>query len=112
MDQESDTGGARTITIVGTAGGGSRARKRDIVEQPLDVGIVRKNFLSFLEGLKAIVDGELPAVGQFELDEVQFTAEIAADGQFKLLGTGVGLQASSGVTFTLRRKLVTGGGDG
>jgi hypothetical protein len=43
-------------------------------------------------------------VGDFVLDEVSFSAEIGSDGEFKLVGTGIGISASSGVTFTLRRK--------
>ena len=51
-----------------------------------------------------IVNVKVPTIGDFELDQVQFTAEITADGDFKLLGTGVGIEAKSGVTFTLRRR--------
>ena len=93
------------IWIVGPVAGDARTvRKRDIVARPAEVLQVRENFGRFLQSLKAIVDVEVPTVGQFELDEVQFSAEISANGEFKLMGTGAGLEATSGVTFTLRRK--------
>ena len=80
------------------------AQRANIVERPVEVLKVRDNFHRFLSSLKSIVDVDVPAVGQFELDEVQFSAEISANGEFKLMGTGAGVQATSGVTFTLRRK--------
>jgi hypothetical protein len=102
------------IWIVGPMAGDARTTrsiaKRDIVEKPVEVLKVRENFHRFLEGLKAIVDVEMPVAGPFELDEVQFSAEISANGEFKLLGTGAGVQATSGVTFTLRRKAQGSGG--
>jgi hypothetical protein len=96
------------IWIVGPMAGDARATRsiarRDIVEKPVDTLQVRTNFHRFLQSLESIVDVEVPVVGQFELEEVQFSAEISANGEFKLLGTGAGVQATSGVTFTLRRR--------
>jgi hypothetical protein len=101
------------IWIVGPMAGDARTTRsiarRDIVEKPVETLQVRTNFQRFLQSLKSIVDVEVPAVGPFELDEVQFSAEISANGEFKLLGTGAGVQATSGVTFTLRRKVQPAG---
>ncbi|MUG95770.1 hypothetical protein F7734_26805 [Scytonema sp. UIC 10036] len=94
----------RTITIVGTTSNELRADERSVTEQTLKVTDVREGFSRFLAGLKEIISVEVPFVGEFELDEVEFTAEISANGEFKLLGTGVGIEGKSGVTFTLRRK--------
>ncbi len=105
MSNQKENEKNQQITIIGPLSGGSRATKRDIVERTLDVVQVRENFSRFLEGLKAIVGVKAPSVGDFELEEIQFSAEISADGEFKLMGTGVGLEATSGVTFTLRRKI-------
>ena len=92
------------ITIIGPSAGQTRRRERDILERTLEVDKVRESFVYFLNGLKKIIDVKVPAVGDFELDEFQFRAEITADGDFKLLGTGIGIEATSGVTFTLRRR--------
>jgi hypothetical protein len=92
------------MAIVGTLPGMTRDRRREVVERTVDVAHVRRSFESFLANLRSIIDVDLPRAGEFELDEVQFSAEISANGDFKLLGTGVGLEAKSGVLFTLRRK--------
>jgi hypothetical protein len=92
------------IAIVGTLQGPTRDRRREVVERTVDVVHVRQSFETFLGNLRSIIDIDVPRAGAFELDEVQFTAEISANGDFKLLGTGVGVEARSGVSFTLRRK--------
>jgi len=43
-------------------------------------------------------------VDDFVLDEIAFSEEIGADGEFKLVGTGVGFSANNRVTFILRRQ--------
>jgi hypothetical protein len=94
-----------TLTIISVRSSGARALgKRDIVEAKLDIDRVRENFLNFLSGLGSLFGDRVPSAGNFELDEIGFSAEISADGEFKLLGTGVGLEATTGVTFTMRRK--------
>src|SRR5712692_5780357 len=104
MNDENTTQSDQKITIVGTVSGASRDSTRDIVERVVDVTHVRENFERFLQSLKEILDVEVPHVRNFELDEVAFSAEITASGDFKLLGVGVGVEANGGVTFTLRRK--------
>jgi len=95
---------ARGITIIGPVSGESRSRNaRDLVEKTVDPDAVRAGYESFLISLQAIADVPPPA-SHFSLEEVEFSAEITADGEFKLLGTGVGLEAKGGVKFTLRRK--------
>jgi hypothetical protein len=39
------------------------------------------------------------------LEEVEFSAEVSADGEFKLLGTGIGVEAKGGVKFTLMPRI-------
>jgi hypothetical protein len=94
---------APSITIIGPASGESRSRSaRDMVERTVDPDAVRASYEKFLVALKAIADVPQPS-SHFSLEEVEFSAEISADGEFKLLGTGVGLEAKGGVKFTLRR---------
>jgi hypothetical protein len=92
-----------SITIIGPASGESRSRSaRDLVEKTVDPDTVRASYSSFLVALQAIADVPPPS-SRFSLEEVEFSAEITADGEFKLLGTGVGLEAKGGVKFILRR---------
>jgi len=104
MNEETANEPVQGITIVGSVSGGVRANRRDIVERTVDLNLVRENFGRFLKGLETLLSDTIPVVGAYELDSVEFNAEISANGDFKLLGTGVGLEATSGVTFTLRRK--------
>jgi hypothetical protein len=84
---------------------------RKVAETGISVEALQKSFGRFLDSLQQIfVEVDQGRVGDFLLEEVTFTAEIGADGAFKLVGTGVGVSASSGVTFTLRRQATGAGG--
>jgi hypothetical protein len=81
----------------------------DYITKPLKVDELRQRFREFMSGLQSIVDVEEAGAGGFQLTEIQFSAEISANGEFKLVGSGVGVEASSAVTFVLQRK--SSGGD-
>ena len=53
--------------------------------------------------LVSITEAEPPASSGFKLKTIQFSAEITAKGEFKLLGTGGGMEAKSAVVFTLEK---------
>jgi len=74
-----------------------------LVEKSVDAEAIKSSYQKFLRALQEIVALPVHAAGQFSLEEVEFSAEITADGEFKLLGTGVGLEAKGGVKFKLRR---------
>jgi len=86
----------------GLRGPGEEARK--IIEQGIPLDKLQQSFARFLQSLQKIVNVEQARVGDFVLDEITFSAEVGADGEFKLLGAGVGVSANSGVSFTLRRQ--------
>ncbi len=102
MSDTNTTQPTQKIAIVGTLS--ATRGVRDIVEREIDVTQVRASFEQFLQSLKEIIDVGVPQVGAFKLDEVTFSAEITANGDFKLLGAGVGFEAKGGVIFTLRLK--------
>ena len=70
---------------------------------PFDVDTLRSQFQTFMHSLQSIIDVQDEDQRPFYLSEIQFSAEIAANGEFKLPGTGLGVQASSTVTFVLQR---------
>lgn len=85
--------------------GGLRSRSRaELITEEVSVALLRDNFQSFMANLQSMIDVELDKEFPFELQEIQFSAEISANGAFKLLGTGVGIEASSSVTFILQRR--------
>ena len=92
------------ITIVGPAGGSRSRSSRDLIEKAVDPETVRIGYAKFLIALQDVVDVPPPKKSNFVLEEVEFSAEISANGEFKLLGTGIGLEATGGVTFKLRRQ--------
>ena len=83
---------------------GVKDEARKLIEEGIPVDRLQQGFANFMNGLAEIVKGGYSKVGEFNLDEITFSAEIGADGEFKLLGTGVGVKASSGVSFTLHRQ--------
>lgn len=84
--------------------GSGDAMIKKVQEKALAIDALSQSFARFLQSLQQIVSVEQPRVGDFVLDEVTFSAEIGADGEFKLLGTGVSVSANSGISFTLRRE--------
>jgi hypothetical protein len=97
------------MKIVTTEQGGGAMRgfddqARKIVERSVAIEALRDGFTRFLGELRQVVTADSPRVGEFVLEEITFSAEIGADGEFKLLGSGVGISASSAVSFVLRRQ--------
>ena len=90
----------------------SRGDRLTLVSQALDVGVLREKFADFMAKLQSIVHSDEQRAGAFRLAEIQFTAEIAANGEFKLVGTGVGISATSAITFVLRRDESSASGPG
>jgi hypothetical protein len=86
--------------------GGSRglSDKVELVTKTLNIDKLKQSWTKFVSGLQSMVDAELDETSPFQLNEIQFSAEITASGEFKLLGTGVGVQGSSTITFVLQRR--------
>jgi hypothetical protein len=82
----------------------TQERAGRLMDKGIPVDQIHQNYARFLDSMRAIFAKDAGRVGDFVLEEITFSAEIGANGEFKLLGTGVGVTANSGVTFTLRRK--------
>ena len=80
------------------------SRKRDIIENSINISVLNEKYIVFLESLAEVVNSDTPENKGFELDEIKFTAEISANGDFKLVGTGLGVEETGGVSFSLKRK--------
>ena len=104
-----------TITIIGaeeekpsSTRSGTRTAADQVkrVTKELSVDELSEKFVEFMQGLEtAFAVPELhTAAGAFELTEIQFSAELSASGEFKLLGTGVGVAANTALTFVLSRR--------
>ena len=100
-----------TISIIGTqettaVTRSGRSSQVDRVSSEVSIDTLRNKFSEFMTSLEEAfaVDAIQTATGAFELTEIQFSAELSASGDFKLLGTGVGVSAGSALAFVLRRK--------
>jgi hypothetical protein len=82
----------------------SRSGRTELVSKAIDISQLHERFKEFMTHLEEIIDVDVTRTSTFELDEIEFTAEITADGDFKLLGTGVGVEVNSGIKFRLKRK--------
>ena len=83
---------------------GVREQVDKVVEEGIPLEKLQRGFESFMDSLSQIVQAGYDKVGDYTLDEISFSAEIGAEGEFKLLGTGVGVSGSAGVTFKLHRQ--------
>lgn len=100
--------GDETITFVGVEETSSSRSGSELsrVTEKISVDELRDKFTHFIRSLEAAfaVDQVQTAHGVFQLSEIQFSAEMSASGDFKLLGTGVGVAAGAALTFVLTRK--------
>jgi hypothetical protein len=79
--------------------------KVELVTNTFDLDKLKQNFTKFVSGLQSMIDAaEVDEESPFQLQEIHFSAEISASGEFKLLGTGVGVEGSSMITFVLQRR--------
>jgi hypothetical protein len=85
--------------------GGMRG-EGELISKKLSVGTLRERFKEFMTQLQAIVELGGRETDPFQLTRIEFSAEISANGEFKLIGTGAGVEVSSAVTFVLERQKV------
>ncbi len=99
-----------TIIVVGLPDGAGEDRwlgqrePKEVVEQAVDINTLRQKFTQFMSSMEQMLTTEIPSAGPFQLSQIEFSAEISASGDFKLLGTGVGVSGSSTITFVLERR--------
>ena len=93
----------KSATRSGTRGGSDQVKR---VTNQLSVDELSEKFVEFMRSVEAAfsVPELQTAAGAFELSEIQFSAELSASGDFKLLGTGVGVAANTALTFVLSRR--------
>lgn len=78
--------------------------ERRVVEKPLDPAKVGANLATFIGQIKTMFSvAEGKQLGEFQLEELSFAAELGPDGDFRLVGTGAA-EVAGGIRFTLKRK--------
>jgi hypothetical protein len=76
----------------------------EVVARKLSVGTLRERFKEFMTQLQSIVELGGRESDPFQLTRIEFSAEISANGEFKLIGTGAGIEVRNAVTFVLERQ--------
>lgn len=76
---------------------------QDLITVALDVSLLRERLRDFLQSLHSIADWDRDPDTSFQLQEIEFTVEITAEGEFKLLGVGTSASAKGAITFTLKK---------
>ena len=70
----------------------------------VSVSALKQNMKQFFDQLQEILDSGREKIGQFEIDQVEISAQITAGGEVCLLGSGVKVGAQGGIKFVLKRK--------
>lgn len=70
----------------------------------IDPEVLQEHLLDFLNKIDNLVQALPEMAGSFVLDEIELKAEITAEGELSLFGSGVKVAGTGGLTFTLKRK--------
>lgn len=68
------------------------------------VSTLKKNMTAFFNQLREILDTGTAEFLTFEVNKVEVSAQITADGKVALLGSGGQIGVKGGITFVLQRK--------
>jgi len=69
----------------------------------INASVLKTNMDAFFSQLREIFASGVEKIGAFEVSEVEISAQITADGQVALMGSGVRLEAQGGIKFVFSR---------
>ena len=72
----------------------------------VQVETLQTNIIHFLGKMDSVVRSSPDTIGEFDLDRIEIHAETNGEGQVGLLGTGVSVGATAGITFVLSRRRI------
>ena len=102
-----------TILIGGTLSGktdavrherGLGGEKAEQAVRAVSVAALRNNMGTFFRQISEILETDSFSVGAFQVDNVEISAQITAEGKICLLGSGTKLEVGGGLKFVLKRK--------
>ncbi|MEO0836192.1 MAG: hypothetical protein AAFY16_09435 [Cyanobacteria bacterium J06642_3] len=97
-DASDDTGGVLGNELPETQATVSGTRK------PVEVEKLKREMRGFLQAMREMLDEAEPPDSKMQLDEVELSVEINAEGQVSLLGVGGKAGGKGGMTFKFKRK--------
>lgn len=109
---QTDLGASDSVRVLGLEDSDVSRPDRSLLHRAEDlrygrtdipVDVLRQRVTDFLHNLRDVL-GQAPAtVGDFDLDQIQVSAEVSAKGHISLLGAGGELAGKGGLTFTFKR---------
>jgi len=87
-----------TILVSGTSQTRSLTKPK-----PLPVNVLTENVNVFLGQMSGVLGNAPVQVGGFHLDEISVSVEITVKGELSILGTGVGVEGTGGMSFAFKR---------
>jgi hypothetical protein len=92
------------ISIITVRESTTLAEKRELFETQLNTSVLSDELQKFLSKLNNILTNIPKNVNEYQLDEIELSAEISASGTIKILGSGVESELGGGLKFVFRRK--------
>lgn len=77
---------------------------KDLITASLDVARLREHLRALVGQLHELVEWDDRPSSGFRLEEVEFSAEITAEGEFKLVGVGTTAGVKGAIKFVLKRE--------
>ena len=69
----------------------------------VDTSVLKTNMKSFLDQLRDILAVGRDKIGEFQIDQVDISAQVTGSGKICLLGSGVQMGVTGGIRFVLKR---------
>lgn len=70
----------------------------------VNVSTLRENMGQFFDQLQEMLASGKGKIGEFEISQVEVSAQITAGGEVCILGSGMKAEAQGGIKFVLKRK--------
>ncbi len=109
MPEESTSAILITTSLDGERGPGRTERGllsdtvAESVLKAVPVQVLKTNMGHFFDQLRDILSTGPETIGDFEVSQVEVSAQITGDGQVSLIGSGLKIGVKGGVTFVLKR---------
>jgi hypothetical protein len=68
------------------------------------VDVVKSNMSRFIENISTILEQGAAISGPLTVETIEVHAEVAASGEISLLGSGVGVEGTTGIKLVFERK--------
>ncbi|WP_067031822.1 hypothetical protein [Allomuricauda sp. CP2A] len=86
------------------ARGSGSSRIEQIIENTISVEVLSNQIQNIQNQILELLDFQIDASKNYQLEEVEISAEVSADGKIGILGVGTQVGAKGGIVFKFKRK--------